>query len=234
MADAMLREIADMTLETYLDEVARGASSVDDIIAVLEGLGHLEFDGETGEPVFVEVDGFAAPPEGHPGPAEPTTTRKPLRSIMERVEGDVAEGMRLAEWALQKRREALEWQEASDQVAEARIAAIREHQASVRKHTERKTGFMDYLLLNFRREAFPGQEGTIKLEGGELRRDKNRDLLEWDEDAAVQWAVHQEAPEVLLSPKKQAIKDRVKDYGEVVGFVRKVAPAEPYREYVKQ
>jgi len=238
MAANELHELAESELEAFEDDTIHSEFGADDIEAVLSGWGWQEADIE-GVIKLILIEGFDRDEDGKVGE---TTSSHGIRGIMERAAGDPRNAQRYAEWALRKRKEALLWQAQVDAVAEARVANIRAHQADIQKKTKHSVEYLDYLLLQYRHEAFPGQEGTIKLEGGELRRDKQRDRLEWDLDGAVTWALQQEAAWELVDAKKEPIKARLQEHngrwfgggGVQVDFLAKVPPDELYKESVKQ
>lgn len=163
-------------------------------------------------------------------------------SILSRANGDRVLAQQKVERYLARRKLIVKQLAEDTQALKQRIERAQSLLTEKENKARRILDSIDYFLIEYREEAYVGVEGTIKFEGGELRRDKNRDHIEWDEPRAVRWALAQDNPEELLTVRKSEIKahvgrrgqNYVDENGEVVDFVRDVPAPEPYKLWVKQ
>lgn len=224
-------------LDDALDLEFLGDEAAEVLDQIAAGTAWLE-DGDDGKPFMVVVDHKHQDAEGEP------LLRRLLRpgSILSRAEGDPVVAQQIAERYLWRRRMVQRQLEVDLTAIQQRIDRAKALIAYKQAKAQRTFDALDFFLTEYREEAYPGVEGTVKLEGGELRRDKNRDKIEWDETAAVAWALTQDEAEALVEIRKSAAKSKltkrgreyVDENGEVVPFVRDVPPAEPFKLWVKQ
>lgn len=209
-----------------LDELAaacEAGADMDDLLALLQDRGLIEKDG--GETVVVVE-----------GDDEVDETRGPLRSIMARCRGNVAEGKLIAEWLLRLRGEQLELQEdAQDHLAAVLNQAQDWCRAQVEK-SERKLDWINGLLEGFLRDA---DVPKMSLIGGKPTLTPCKPHKVWNEKMTLEWALALTDPD--LATKRVIDKTKINDLiaetehgtfatvdgGETVEFVAMVPPEWP-------
>ena len=149
--------------------------------------------------------------------------------------GDPVRALRLADSLARERREILRAQ-ARDEAAYAdELAELGAWLAGEEARRGRRMEFIDNLLRMYQ-EDFRADEKTVRLPNAELKRRKNRDRVEWDEDDALRFQQAHHPEDVTLKLNKSALKQRLEkagsdyidpDTGEVVEFLREVPPEEP-------
>ena len=165
----------------------------------------------------------------------------PLRSIMERANGDLRVGKRLAEWLLGKRAEQVAAQSEARLNADALIQQASDWRDQQVAKARGKIGWVDWLLERFLHEA-----GVTKLAliGGKPTLTPNKPRKTWDEKGALAFAL--ERPDVDRLTKRELSKTGLnelveehegqfvlKETGEVVGFVWLQQPETPFTFSVK-
>ena len=157
-------------------------------------------------------------------------------NIRDRAAGDPQAAQRLAEWALGKVRRARERIAAVNTAAAERVSDIEAWRQEQLRTAEREDEFFIGVLDQYHAD-FSAGERTVKLPGGKLKLTKQRETVEWDDPAALAWALQQDNVDALAPRKliRSAVKDGLAnigadgattEYGEPVGFVRMVPPAQ--------
>lgn len=223
-----LRSDAQAELETYVDGLVAAGYGLDAITDEIERLAALTDDE------------FAALPRDGAGritmdSAPQTPGARTYFNIRDKVDGDATAAQRLAEWALGKYRKASERINDVNAAAAARIADIEQWRQGALKGAERETDFFEGVLDQYHQD-FGAGERSVALPGGKLKLTKQRDTIEWDEPAALAWALAQDDVDKLAPRKlsRSATKERLDNItadgavtadGETVEFVRMVPPA---------
>ena len=146
----------------------------------------------------------------------------------------------LAEWALMKRSAAIAEGDHVSEHAEALMAKVMAYRDKALKGVDQEIAFLERVLDQYAQDAglLWDMPGKITLVNGILQRTKQCARIEWEEEAALRWAaaradVDTIAPRKLSrSATKAALIHRGMTFadektGEVVGFVKMVAPDAP-------
>jgi len=149
--------------------------------------------------------------------------------------GDPVRAMELADWQAEKRKRILFKMARIRDVYEAKKAVLDAWLAEYEEDTLEALRFIDGLLDQYQRDFHP-DEKTTRLPNAELKRRKNRDRIEWDEDAALRYQQEHYPEDVTRKLSKSALKDRLverdgrfydAETGEELEFVQKTPPDEP-------
>lgn len=150
------------------------------------------------------------------------------------ADGDPVRAMAIASRKLAEYAHLQQQLERAREVARQHIAAVQTWLEGVEADAARQMAFLENLLRGYA-EDFHGEEKTVKLPGGVLRRRKNRSIREWDEEAALEYQRREYPDDLKVSLNKQALLKRLKkvedgyinpETGEIVPFIREVEPEE--------
>lgn len=226
------------SLEYQMEMAVADRASIEDLQALLTEIAGVQFD-EAGKPIIVEQEDIATVDE------EGIPQVKHLRTIMDRANGDAQVALEIVEWLLSLRASAYG---KAAQVAEHAAHQREQIDAWQEKETKRVTGrvgWIDWLLESHLRETCPNPKDEINVVNGRVRWAKQRNHIEWNEEAALDACllrpdVDEVAPRKL---SKSALKSKLTksglryvdaDSGEVVEYVEDVEPDFAFLPEIKQ
>lgn len=229
----VLEPLEGETFEDYAARAAAEVADVDDLIRLVNGSGYVNIT-EEGATVATGAGGDedGAEDEQRQPPA-------PLRSVMERAEGDLERGFELAEWLFGLRAEAEREISTFERRAERNIEQAKAWRDKQIGRFRRTIAWIDWLLTSFHRDS---GERRIELPNGLLNWRKATAESVWDEDAALQFALQESrqagkavidgggTPEAamaaagatmaeLLTVRKDSLKDRLLQEGPTYYYV---------------
>jgi len=123
-------------------------------------------------------------------------------------------------WALRKIKMIEQRRQEARETAMSEAKKIMDWYEGINEKSDRDREYFDGLLLGYMnrlRQEDPKLK-TVKLPGGELRVRKQQPKYEYDDEAVMAWAEqwYPEAIQIKKSISRQAVKEYVKDTGEVV------------------
>jgi len=227
---------ADYSLEEEVALALAGGADLEDVLRILDARGELPPDAET--------------PDGLDRGVVPVENPLSDRGYWNIRDAAAEKGVGpedLAEWALMKRAAALAENQRVRDHAEAMMAKIAVYLDTQTKQTERRIAWFEGVLEQFAEDAGlpPDTPGKMAFVNGTLQRTKQRERIEWEDEAALRWAATRADVDTLAPRKlsrsatKAALIHRGMTFadektGEVVGFVKMVAPDAPTSFSVKQ
>jgi phage host-nuclease inhibitor protein Gam len=136
-------------------------------------------------------------------------------------EGFVVDSLEKAEWCLRKLAKLAQEDAEDEAMAQREIQRIQAWLEARKKPRQQSREFFEEHLRRFHEKLLqddPKRNKTVKLPHGTLKARKLPDKWEYDEQAILEWAkanARIEFIRVKAEPDKQAIKQYVKETGEV-------------------
>jgi len=233
----IIEERVDYSLEEEVALALAGGADLEDVLDIIRSRGAVEADPEDGYGRDIVPVGKGR----YPG------SSRMYFNIWDEATKRGVPAEDLAEWALMKRSAAIAEGDHVREHAEALMAKVVAYRDKALKGADQEIAFFERVLDQYAEDAGlpPDTPGKMAFVNGTLQRTKQRERIEWEDEAALNWAATRADVDTLAPRKlnrsatKAALIHRGMSFadgktGELVGFVKIVAPDAPTAFSIKQ